>query len=211
MTDKPKDATSAPKKETLENKLKGKVSPEFDSEIQGLVKQRAKLGTAFQKGTADYLNTVTDEFGVVKISSDEFAKGLENAIYQAFGTARDISPDDIKALSINNEFGKDEPTSAMAYRLLFESMTGIDVEGISKRLKDMDKIEYAPVQNMVLESVKEASTAFFVDKSSKKLLAADRTSDKVAKELKALFDVAGMKVKDEQMVIPEQRAVSTSK
>ena len=133
-------------------------------------------------------------------------KGLENAIYQAFGTARDISPDDIKALSINNEFGKDEPTSAMAYRLLFESMTGIDVEGISKRLKDMDKIEYAPVQNMVLESVKEASTAFFVDKSSKKLLAADRTSDKVAKELKALFDVAGMKVKDEQMVIPEQRA-----
>ena len=49
MTDKPKDATSAPKKETLENKLKGKVSPEFDSEIQGLVKQRAKLGYCIPK------------------------------------------------------------------------------------------------------------------------------------------------------------------
>ena len=195
------------KEETLETKLKGKVSPEFDAEISGIVQRRAKLMTAFQVGLGDYLKTTINDCGIVTKPRDEFTDALTSAIYAAFGKAESMKEEDIKALNINAKWGSgQEPASALAYRALFGAMTGIDAEALSKRLKDADKLDYAGVQNLIMEPVVEASTEFLTGESTKKLLAADRGSGKIGKELKALFDIAGLKVKPDQMLVPEQRA-----
>lgn len=201
------ETTVENKDDTLENKLKGKVSPEFDAEISGVVNRRAELVTAFQVSLADYLKTAINKQGVVIKPRGEFSDGLTKAIYGAFGNAMGMGEADVKALNMNAKWGSgQEPASALAYRALFSGMTGIDADVLSKRLKDADKLDYAGVQNMIMEPVVEASTQFLVNDSSNKLLAADRESEKTKSELKALFDIAGIKVKPDQMLIPEQRA-----
>ena len=188
----------------LEQKLKGQVAPEFDAEIGDVVKQRAKFTTAFQKGLSTYLNANTDETGIVNKPGAEFGDGLAKTLYNAFGSAMGMSEDSIKGLAESAKFGKSASTDARAYKLLFKSMTGLNVSGLQEELTEMDQIDYAGILQSVMKPLGEASTKFLVGESTDKLVSG-ADSEEVSGKIKKLCDIVGMKLKPKDLLTPQQR------
>ncbi|MBU2638735.1 MAG: hypothetical protein KJ955_07215 [Nanoarchaeota archaeon] len=193
------------KAEDLETKLKGHVSPEMDAEIQDVVEQRAMITTAFQKGLSTYLNANTDKYGIVKQPSAEFADGLSAALYKSFGDAMSVSAADVEALTKTAKFGKSNTTPTRAYRLLFKSMTGLNLEGLKEGLQGTEQIEYGALMQTIMEPVVENVGKFLVDESVDKVMPVAGTDEGNA-TIKKLADILGMKLKPKDMLTPQQRA-----
>ncbi|HII15539.1 MAG TPA: hypothetical protein HA362_04470 [Nanoarchaeota archaeon] len=192
-------------RETLETKLRGKVPELLDKEIGNVVQTRTKFVKAFQRGLTQYLHGVTDELGVVTAPHAEFGEGLRAAAYKAFGTALGIKNDDIKALGVTAKIGEKQPASAMAYRLLFQTMTGVDMEDLVEGYQDEEQILDDAVQQDVMKPLVEASTKYLLRDSADKMVAANKSNDKLTADITALCNIAGMKVNPKDMLTPNQR------
>ena len=188
----------------LEQKLKGQIAPEFDAEIGDIVKTRAEFTTAFQKGLTTYLNANTDKTGIVNKPGAEFGEGLAKVLYNAFGSAMGLSEDSVKRLAESAAPGKGKTTDARANRLLFKTMTGLNVAGLKEELSEMDQIDYAGMLQSVMKPIGEASTKFLVTESTDNLVSSADT-EQMSGKIKKLCDIVGMKLKPKDLLTPQQR------